>query len=115
MKASRSKDSKGVVVLTTPSFGELPKNFFQIFQTSNHYLVKKVWWCPKKPVSLSQQNLKRYDEYECASMDSGDRSGLVGGPQRPLLAARRMDHQTRCCNHSSPFDREVGIESRNYG
>ena len=79
------------------------------------YLVKKVWWCPKKPVSLSQQNLKRYDEYECASMDSGDRSGLVGGPQRPLLAARCMDHQTRCCNHSSPFNREIGIESRNYG
>ena len=42
MKASGKKDSKGVVVLTIPSFGGLPKNlFFQIFQTSNHLFSKK--------------------------------------------------------------------------
>ena len=41
VKASWTKDSKGVVVLTIPSFGELPKNFFQIFQTSNHIFRKK--------------------------------------------------------------------------
>ena len=42
MKASSTKDSKGVVVLTIPLFDGLPKNhFFQIFQTSNHIFRKK--------------------------------------------------------------------------
>ena len=59
MKASRTKDSKGVVVLTTPLFDGLPKNhFFKFFKRQIIYLVKKVWWCPKKPVSLSRQTPK---------------------------------------------------------
>ncbi len=41
-KASRTKDSKGVVVLTNPFvWWTTPKSFFQIFQTSNHIFRKK--------------------------------------------------------------------------
>ena len=58
MKASRTKDSKGVVVLTTPSFCVHPKIFFSNFSNVKSYISQKVWWCSKKPVSLSRQTPK---------------------------------------------------------
>jgi hypothetical protein len=84
MKASGTKNSKGLVVLTTPSFGGLPKNlFFQIFQMSNRQKDCKTLKFRKCPKTGQLNRLYNHLIYKAFSK-TGKASSILASSFNPL-------------------------------